>query len=109
MKRQFVGQIVLLLAPWIHSFSIEQIPAEVRHWYVQACLQSGGKWLDEGIRIEDTLLEKNETEEYRFVFQCAFSLRMYDLVERWFLRYQQTGQTNTLFLTIVETWKLGDM
>ena len=98
----------MLLAPWIHSFQIEKIPAEIRHAYVQACLQCGGTWRDEGIRIEDTLLETNNTEEYRFVFQCAFSLRLYDLVEHWFLRYQQTGQKDTVFLSIVETWKLDD-
>lgn len=58
--------------------------------------------------MEDALLEQNDSQEYRFAFQCAFSLRMYDLVERWFLRFQQTGQTDALFLTIVETWKLRD-
>lgn len=99
----------MLLAPWVHTFKIEEIPAEIRHIYVQACLQCGGKWREEGIRIEDALLEANDTEEYRFVFHCAFSLRLFDLVEHWFLRYQQSGQKDTVFLTIVETWKPDDV
>ena len=101
MKRHFAALAISVVSPLV-STPVESIPVEVRHMFVEACFQCGGKYTEKGIKIEEEFMQY-DTQEFYFALRSAYSNGMFDLVERWCVRHQQHEGKSTPVLIIVKS------